>query len=91
MYQGLHPRSDVDRMYVEQEKGGRGLMSIEKTVNYENHSLKKYTETSDIIVIGEAGKIIKGNSKYSATEYRDQQKKVQLAGWSEKPISGQHL
>ena len=62
MYQGMHPRSDVDRMYVEREKGGRGLMSIEETVRYESHSLKKYTEDSDILAIRTAGKIIKSDS-----------------------------
>ena len=27
IYKGVHPRSDVDRLYVERSKGGRGLMS----------------------------------------------------------------
>ncbi|XP_067942988.1 uncharacterized protein [Watersipora subatra] len=41
MHKGLHPRSDVDRVYVERDQGGRGLMSVEETVNFESHSPKK--------------------------------------------------
>ena len=70
----------VNRIYVEWEKGGQGLISIEETVNYGNCSVKKHTETSDIVVIGEARKNIKSNNEYSAAEYRNQQKKVWLDG-----------
>ena len=28
IYKGMHPISDVDRLYVERNKGGRGLMSV---------------------------------------------------------------
>ena len=91
MYQGMHPRSDVDRMYVEREKGGRGLMSIEETVRYESHSLKKYTEDSDILAIRTAGKIIKSDSAENSGEYRKHQKKTRADKWREKPMTGQHL
>jgi len=91
MYQGMHPRSDVDRIYVEREKGGRGLMSIEDTVKYETHSLKKYTETSESQVIRTAGKIIKSDGDENPLEYRNQQKKTRLENWREKPMNGQHL
>ena len=33
MRKALHPRDDVDRLYVSREKGGRGLASIEDSVN----------------------------------------------------------
>ena len=57
MHRGMHPRSDVDRMYVEREKGGRGLMSVEETVKYESHSLKKYAEASSVRVISSAARV----------------------------------
>ena len=31
MHNGLHPRSNVDRLYVPRREGGRGLMSVEDT------------------------------------------------------------
>lgn len=36
--------SDVARLYIEREKGGRGLVSIEDTVHYESHVLKKQSK-----------------------------------------------
>ena len=28
MYRGLHPKSDVDRLYVKRKEEGRGLISV---------------------------------------------------------------
>ena len=33
MHKALHPRDDVDRVYVSRKEGGRGLTSIEDSVN----------------------------------------------------------
>ena len=33
MHKALHPRDDVDRLYVSRRKGGRGLASIEDSVD----------------------------------------------------------
>ena len=33
MYKALHPRDDVDRLYVSRKKGGRELDSIEDSVD----------------------------------------------------------
>ena len=33
MYKALHPRDDVDRLYVFKKEGGRGLASIEDSVD----------------------------------------------------------
>ena len=33
MHKALHPRDDVDRLYVSREEGGRGLASIEGSVD----------------------------------------------------------
>ena len=33
MHKALHPRDDVDRLYVPQKEGGRGLASIEDSVD----------------------------------------------------------
>ena len=33
MHKAFHPRDDVDRLYVSRKEGGRGLASIEDTVN----------------------------------------------------------
>ena len=33
MYKALHPRDDFDRLYVAKKEGGRGLASIEDSVD----------------------------------------------------------
>jgi hypothetical protein len=90
-YNGMHPRSDTDRLYVHREKGGRGLMSIEDTVRYEANSLKRYTERSDVQLIRNGGKHIKSDSNVSKEEYREKQKTDKYEGWTTKPMNGQHV
>ena len=33
MHKALHPRDDVDRLYVPRKEGGRGLVSFEDSVD----------------------------------------------------------
>ena len=42
LHRGLHPRSDVDWLYVSRKKGGRGLKSVEDVVCEEKCSLFHY-------------------------------------------------
>ena len=91
MYRGLHPRSDVDRLYVDRNNGGRGLMSVEDTVKYEALSLKRYTETSDIELIRAGGQLVKCDSDASRTEYKMEMKRGRYDGWVDKPMHGQHI
>ena len=42
MYQALHPRSNVGRIYLPRSEGGKGLLSLEDYVNAEMRSLGQY-------------------------------------------------
>ena len=42
MHKALHPRDDVDRLYVYRKEGGRGLASIEDTVDSSIQRLEDY-------------------------------------------------
>ena len=44
MHKALHPRDDVDRLYVSRKEGGRGLASIEDTVDTSIQRLEDFTE-----------------------------------------------
>ena len=44
MLKALHPRDDVDRLYVSRKAGGRGLASIENTVDASIQRLEDYIE-----------------------------------------------
>ena len=39
MHKELHPKSDVDRLYVSLKEGGRGLVSCESTIKSEENNL----------------------------------------------------
>ena len=44
MHKALHPRDDVDRLYVSRKEGGRGLASIEDSIDASIHRLEDYIE-----------------------------------------------
>ena len=47
MYVALHPKSDVDRLYIKWKKGGRSLMSVDCCVREEENSLGFYVANSE--------------------------------------------
>ena len=42
MYGAMHPKGDVDRLYIKRKEGGRGLSSVEYAVRGEENSLSHY-------------------------------------------------
>ena len=44
MHKALHPRDDVDRLFVSRKEGGRGLTSIEDCVDASIQRLEDYIE-----------------------------------------------
>ena len=47
MHKALHPREDVDRLYVPRKEGGRGLASIEDSVDASIQRLEDYIQKHD--------------------------------------------
>ena len=47
MHKPLHPRDDVDRLYVSRKEAGRGLASIEDSVDASIQRLKDYIQKHD--------------------------------------------
>ena len=43
----LHPRSNVDRLYLPCSEGGKGLLSLEECVNAEKRSLGQYLKVNE--------------------------------------------
>ena len=46
MYRGLHPKSNVDILYVKRMERGRGLKSVERCIREEEKSLGFYVANS---------------------------------------------
>ena len=44
MLKSLHPRDDVDKLYISRKEGGRGLASIEDSVDASIQRLEDYIE-----------------------------------------------
>ena len=47
IYGALHPKSDVDRLYIPRKEGGRGLISIEDCVELAKRGLEVYVHGSE--------------------------------------------
>ena len=47
IYGALHPKSDIDRLYVPRKQGGRGLISIEDYVELAVRGLEVYIHGSE--------------------------------------------
>ena len=47
MDKALHRRNDVNRLYVSRKKGGRGLASIEDSVDISIQRLEDYSQKHD--------------------------------------------
>ena len=56
MHNGIQPRSDVGRMYIPRKEGGRGLTSVEDTVNLVKIGLERYIkESKERLIIAARG------------------------------------
>ena len=73
-YKDLQPKADLDRLYVHRKVGGRGLMSIEDTIAYEEHSINFYILNNSKEVMSSIKKYIKLNKEYSKSEFNVEQK-----------------
>ena len=86
----LHPKSDVDRLYIPRKEGGRGLISIENCVELAIRGLQVYVDRSEQILIQTArGDKIDGLE--AASVLKRSKKEKRLEDWKEKVLHGQHL
>ena len=79
MHKALHPWDDVDRLYVSRKEGGRGLASIEDSVDASIQQLKDYIEKcGDWLITATRSNI--DNMRISRTTITRKQK------WKEKQL-----
>ena len=87
----LHPRGNVDRLYLARKEGGRGLTSCEECVNVEVQNLDKYPSESKKWIL----KFVAGEKGLSEVDYPDAFKKrlkeEKTSQWLEKPLHGRFL
>ena len=91
MYQALHPRSNVDRLYLPYSEGGKGLLSVEEYVNVEKRSLGQYLKMNEDEWLRSAW--VEGLIKEDEDPqvYKERTSKSQMEDWQNKPMHGQFL
>ena len=73
MHKVLHPRDDVDRLYISRKEGGRGLASTEDSVEASIQRLEDYIEKREGRLITTIRKYT-DNTKIDETEITRKQK-----------------
>ena len=85
MHKALHPRDDVDRVYVPRKEGGRGLASIEDSVDASIQRLEDYIQKHDGGLITATLNDTDNTMDNRMTITRKQERKQK---WERKPLYG---
>ena len=88
MYGAHHPKTYVDRLYLQRCEGGRGLLRLEDCLQVEKHSLEKYLSTSKEKILKEVSRsrIIENNKCGRSKEEVHKEHREKYEG---KPLHGQ--
>ena len=89
MYGALHPKSDVDRLYIPRKEGGRGLISTEDCVELAIRGLEVYVHGSEERLI-QAASGDKINGLAASVLKRSKKEKI-IEDCEEKVLHGQYL
>ena len=90
IYGALHPKSDVDRLYIPRKKGVRGLISIQDCVELAIRALEVYVHGSEEILI-QAARGDKIDALEAASVLKRSKKEKRLEDWEQKVLRGQYL
>ena len=90
IYGALHPKSDVDRLYIPRQEGGRGLISIEDCNELAIRGLKVYVHGSEERLI-QAARGDKIDGLEAAIVLKRSKKEKRLEDWEDKVLHGQYL
>jgi hypothetical protein len=93
MYGAMHPKSDVDRLYVKRKEGGRGLISVEQCVRGEENSLGFYLANSEEILIRGAcaSDTIRTDETVEKAEFKRSRAQKLKQKWRGKAMYGQFV
>ena len=83
MYEGLHPKSNADRLFVKRKEGGRSLISVERCIREEENSLGMFVANSNLIRGVLAADAINTRETISTVEFDKQKAKKLKEKWSD--------
>ena len=86
LYGALHPKSDVDRVYLLRHKGGRGLITCETCVKAEENNLAWYNRNSNERLMAGVRKIkiLDTEGAKEKNEFKRDRQNASLNRWKEK-------
>ena len=93
MYGALHPKSDVQRLYLGRKEGGRGLVGCEECVRGEENCIGWYAKNSNEKLIEGVRKsgIIDTENSVRKDIFKRERKEALNRNWREKQMYGQFL
>lgn len=93
MHGAMHPKSDVDRLYVKRCDGGRGLISVEECVKGEENNLGFYVANSEEMLIRGvcAAKTIETENTIDKVEFKKRRTEELKQKWTDKVMYGQFV
>ena len=90
IYGALHPKSDVDILYIPRKEEGRGLISIEDCVELAIRGLELHVHGSEERLIQATGGD-KIDGLESASVLKRSKKEKRFEDWEKKVLHGQYL
>ena len=94
MHKALHPKSNVDRLYIPRKEGGRGLQGVKETVKVTNLGLENYVKQSRERLLTAARSVdidLIEPIRKTLIEAKKQKKKERTISWEEKMLHGQFV
>ena len=90
MHWGLHPKSNVDRLYIPRKEGGRELLNVEDVIDLAIIGLERYVCNSieRLLTAARAANEYEGDCE---DEYKLRKKNETCQAWEEKTLHGQFL
>ena len=90
MHKGLHSKSNANRLYIPRKEGGRGLLSIEATVDLAKLGLKSYVRNS-CEKLHVAARQIEDCQGESVVDFKNRKKIERKQEWKDKTLHGKFL
>ena len=93
IYGMLHPRADVQRLYLPRGQGGRGLRSVEDCIRPGEAGLVDYVQSSTrplMVAVAKEGLPLKEKT-LAQKQLKEQERLERAEGWKNKSLQGQFL
>ena len=91
MYNGFHPKSNVDRLYLSRSESCRGLIGVQETVETGILGLRNYVRHSKERLLLAACTTEEDEDRESSNEYKKRGKNERKTHWTQNQIHGQFI